>query len=880
MFGTPMHSHARMSLIALLLIGPAQLLGPGVSTAQPFFDAPWRTFETAPWATGRYAVALATGDLNNDDRPDAVIGQNVFSPGLRVFLNQGSAAGRPATFNEGNFYSTPRGAWGVVLADFDGDGDLDVAATDSDANYVGSQVAIFRNNGAGVLTGPQLFPAGGASTGIDAIDLDDDADVDLIVANYGFFGNGTTVSVLRNNGSGTFAAPVSYVVGAAPNDIKAGDLDRDGDADLAVAHDGGSRVSVLFNQGNGTFAPATSFDNLFPGAGPAELVVLDIDGDQDLDILRSGYYDQDANDARLALLRNAGNRVFQAELLPYGLPFRNPAFDLTVADLDGDQRDDVIGAHFFEAGFVVFEDDNAGRFMPGAMYAGLPNTIAVAAPDLDGDADSDVLTTSRIERLLTSHENTGGGTFPELPIQGHGNLHMVIDLGDVDHDGDLDAVTSHGGASYSDVVVYRNQGNGTFVESFRTPANVYAAFAKLRDLGGDGTLDLLFVTAPGPPFATPLDFWSARGNGNGTFGPIVRHPLNACGLGHPAAIDLDDDDDLDVINTEVSACINIPESGRRLFISLNNGDGTFQPAFTVFAGAAPFNVAGGDFNEDGQIDLATASQSISALLFGNGDGTFQPEQPLATGRLGDNILALDLNSDANLDLVSLEDDAHSESVLSVLLGNGMGGFVVTEYLDHPTQDFREWVASGDVDEDGDTDLVTGGVQDALVFLNDDTGHFTLSGRYGIAADAFALHYADVTGDGHGDLVALGKYEFPPAGFDHGLVVVPGLPPSTTGVEPVAGPVAPPRDGLLSWSVLPNPFHDAAHLRLVLAEPQRVTLDVHDVMGRRVQKLHEGKLPAVVEHSFAIPALGLPSGIYFVRLAGETFTRSIPVTIVK
>jgi hypothetical protein len=823
---------------------------------------------------------MAAGDLNNDDRPDAVIGQNVFSPGVRVFLNQGADAGRPATFGNGNLYTTARGVWGLVLRDFDGDGDLDVAATDTDANYIGNQFVLLRNNGSGVLTGPQAFSAGGPSTGIDAADLDGDTDVDVVVANYGFFGNGTTISVARNNGAGTFGAPVSYVVGPGPNDIQAGDLDNDGDADLAVAHDGTSRISLLFNQGNGTFGPAVGFDNLFPGFGPPGLVLLDLDGDQDLDVLRSGYYDQDANDARLVLLRNAGNRVFQPELLPYGLPFRNPAFDLTVADLDGDQRDDVIGAHNFEAGFVVFEDNNAGGLMTGAMYAGLPSTIAVAAPDLDGDGDSDVLTTSRIERLLTSHENTGEGAFPELPIQGHGNLHQIIALGDIDHDGDLDAVTSHGGASYSDVVVHRNLGNGSFIESFRTPANVYAAYAKLWDLDGDDTLDLLFVTAPGPPIPTVPDFWTAHGNGNGTFGPIVRHPINACGLGHPSAIDLDGDNDLDVVNTEVSACINIPESGKRLFISLNNGNGTFQPPLIFLAGAAPYNVAGGDYNEDGNIDLATASQHISALLFGNGDGTFQPEQPLATGRLGENILALDLNSDANLDLVSLEDDANSEGVLSVLLGNGMGSFAVTEYLDNPNQEFRDWVASGDLDDDGDLDLLAGGVQDAMVFLNNGSAQFAFSGRYGIAADAFGMHLADVTGDGHEDLVALGMHEFPPAGFDHGLVVVRGIPPSTTGLEePVAQPAA-ARNGLLSWSVLPNPFHAAANLRLVLAAPQQVTVDVHDVLGRRVHKLHEGKLTAGVEHSFAIPAQGLASGVYFVRLAGETFTRSMPVTIVR
>jgi hypothetical protein len=67
---------------------------------------------------------------------------------------------------------------------------------------------------------------------------------------------------------------------------------------------------------------------------------------------------------------------------------------------------------------------------------------------------------------------------------------------------------------------------------------------------------------------------------------------------------------------------------------------------------------------------------------------------------------------------------------------------------------------------------------------------------------------------------------------------------------------------------------------VLAEPQRVRLDVHDALGRRLQTLHEGKLTARVEHSFLIRAQGLPSGVYFVRLLGETFEQSTPVTIVR
>ena len=746
----------------------------------PYFDAPWRSFQTASTSEGNYALNLCAADLDGDGLAEAIVAQNVFFPGLRVFHNTGSL-GKPTTFDaDGTFYPTPRGAWDVIATDLDGDGDQDLAASDTDINYLGTNVVVLRNWGDGTFEAPQSFPAGAPSTGITAADLDADGDVDLALANYGSFGNGTTVSILKNLGSATFAPPRSYVAGQAPNAIEAGDLDGDGDVDLAVADGTGARVTVLPNRGNGTFEPAVAY-KLFSGFGSSDLALLDPDGDGDLDIATPGHYDSAVDDARLILLRNDGAAHFALQSFAYGLPFHDVASELTAVDLDGDGLDDLLGAQPFEAGFVVFRADGRTGFEHGSLYAAATfmgsedyGTVATDAGDLDGDGDPDVVATTRVRRLLTAHENLGDGTFPERPIQGHGTLHSVMDLGDVDRDGDLDLATSHGGASTSNVAVYLNDGHGTYSKSYSTSAATYG-FAKLRELDGDGVLDLLFTTAPGPPIFMPYDFFTAHGRGDGTFAPAQRWPLDACGLAHPEALDLDADGDLDVINTENSACINVPLSGRRLFISLNNGNGTFQPPFTVLAGASPYNVAGGDFDEDGHLDLVTSSQIFSALLLGKGDGTFQPEQPFPSGNLGANVLALDLDGDAHLDVATLESSPLAESVLALLLGDGTGSFTKSVDLDHPTQDFREWVAAGDVDRDGDTDLMLGGIEDALVFLNEGAGAFTFSGRYGIGAGAFALHCADVTGDSVLDLLAMVSHETPASGLDYGIVTVRGLP---------------------------------------------------------------------------------------------------------
>ena len=67
------------------------------------------------------------------------------------------------------------------------------------------------------------------------------------------------VSILKNNGDGTFAAAVNYGVGSSPYSVCAADLDGDGDSDLAVANYGSNNVSILKNNGDGTFAAAVNY---------------------------------------------------------------------------------------------------------------------------------------------------------------------------------------------------------------------------------------------------------------------------------------------------------------------------------------------------------------------------------------------------------------------------------------------------------------------------------------------------------------------------------------------------------------------------------------------------------------------------------------------
>jgi hypothetical protein len=269
----------------------------------------------ALYGTGDMPRYVAIGDLDGDGDLDLAVA-NWNTDDVSILLNNGNG-----TFADDVLYGVGDAPICPAIGDLDGDGDLDLAV----ANWNSDDISVLLNSGDGTFSVDVLYGAADRPAAAAINDLDGDGDLDLAVANFG----SASVSVLLNNGNGTFADDVLYGTGANPNSVAIGDLNGDGDLDLVLGNQthssGVFSVSVLINNGNGTFA-----NDVLYGADNAPVAVAlgDLDGDSDLDLAVANF--QNSN---VSILLNNGNGTFADDIL-YGTG--SVPLSVAMGDLDGD----------------------------------------------------------------------------------------------------------------------------------------------------------------------------------------------------------------------------------------------------------------------------------------------------------------------------------------------------------------------------------------------------------------------------------------------------------------------------------------------------------------------------------------------------------------
>jgi hypothetical protein len=191
--------------------------------------------------------------------------------------------------------------------------------------------------------------------------------------------------------------------------------------------------------------------------------------------------------------------------------------------------------------------------------------------------------------------------------------------------------------------------------------------------------------------------------------------------------------------------------GHNVSVLLSRGDGTFQTRVNYAVGTFPVSVAVGDWDGDGDDDLATSNGSNTvSILLGQGDGTFRAGGTFAVGAAPSALAAGDFDRDGDLDLAVANTNTLSNSV-SVLLSYGDGTFAAPR--SYAAGNSPSAVAVGDFNEDGLGDLAVAndGSDNVSVLLNRGDGTFQTEVHYAVGSYPGAVVVGDFNRDGHQDL---------------------------------------------------------------------------------------------------------------------------------
>ena len=676
-------------------------------TANPQFSEATASAPFGLSSAGKYAAPVFV-DIDGDGDLDAFVGEQPTvssDPGyLSFFENTGDATSPAFSLST---LSAPFGLAGVGrrpapdFVDIDGDGDFDAFVGEND----GGHISFFENTGSATApafsTATGTAPFGFTAANLDShstptfVDIDGDGDLDAFVGES----DGTT-NFYENTGSVTAAAfslsTTTYGITdigmrSAPAFI---DIDGDGNLDALIGDFFGN-VEFFENTGSST-APSFVDSAIFAPFGldadfGAQPTFVDIDSDGDLDAF-VGEYDFGLMQSLVTYFDNVTTVSIEAVTAsrPEG-EAGTTAFTFTVSR----------GGNVGQAGTVDFAVTGSGAdSVDGTDFVGgtLPSGTVLFAPgetsqtlalEVSGDATPEVneqftvtLSNPSTSTVLDTDTATGIIVTDDGPVFAPSSapaplgltpagLESRVTLGDLDGDGDLDALA---GDATGEMRFFENTGSaftpGYVPVGGSSPLGLpdtgsFSAPA-LGDLDGDGDLDLLVGVNSGR-------FKYYENTGDGSSAAFVRVGGNAPfglpdtgDLSTPALVDIDADGDLDLF-------VGNLDGGMRYFKNIGDVDGA---VFAQKGGSIPFgliDVGGrstptfGDFDGDGDFD-ALVGEGNGRMNYFENTGSAQvrafaspvTDSPFGitdVGRLSAPVAA-DLDGDGDIDVLVGEEDGN------------------------------------------------------------------------------------------------------------------------------------------------------------------------------------------------------------------------------
>ena len=742
------------------------LLGNGDGTFQP----------QVTYAVGPYPSAIAAGDFNGDGRTDLAVSNGIGNT-ISVLLGNG----------DGMFQSqvtTTVAADVIVAGDFNGDGRLDLAVAETDNDGV----SVLLGNGDGTFQplSQTQNPVGAGPGAIVGGDFTGNGRTDLAVTDA----ESDEISILLNNGDGTFEPQVEYAVGVDPDAIAAGDFNGDGRIDLAVVNsgvypNGYGTVSVLLGNGDGTFQPQVTYA---VGTFPSSIFAGDFNGDGHLDLAvacQGNEYLGGTVPGGISVLLGNGDGTFA---LPVEYAAGTDPVSIVAGDFNGDGRTDLAVAETDpqsgagEVGVLLGNGD--GTFQPQVTYAVGPIAGSIAAGDFTGNGRLDLAVANgnaygpgSVSVLL----GKGDGTFQPQVTYAVGLEPFGIVAGDFTGNGRLDlAVANQGIPIFAGTVsVLLGNGDGTFQPQVTYAVGYYPEGIVAGDFNGDGHLDLAVANLDSNDVSVLL------GNGDGTLVESEEHATNPRSTPVVADVNGDGTDDVLVVDG----------AGNILYRQAIAGQpGTFEPPVTVNQllsdGSNPYtsrDIAWIPNSIEGPLLASVDAKDDAVSLYAYRDGGFARIGSLPTGQLPAQIIAADLTGTGWDDLVVRN---AGDGTLSVFRHDPFGGDAAQPFFLDQTIFVGLGVSDVQVIDtrgDGEPDLVV---------TNELTGQVSVLPNWGNGTFAGPVPYRAGTGLSEID---------------------PGSTPEVSSLEATAGVAA-------------GPLTPGGPTDLITINPGSNTMDVLDGLG--------------------------------------------------
>lgn len=545
-------------------------LGDGFGGLDPAPNSPFSAGGVGP-------RALAVGLVGPGLELDLVVA-NSLSDEIAIFQGVGDGS-----FSANGTAPMGDAPWGVALADFDGDGNLDVATADHDS----STMSVRPGNGGGGF-GTRIFePVSGVPIALGAFDVTDDMDADVMVVT-----GDHTLSLFRGFGDGSFDAETSHPVRTRPSAVAAVDADSDGLKDVVVPCRDADSIVVLLARPPDFEEPPS----LLSGDSPFGVVNGDFDWDGDLDIAVANAGSDD-----IVVFENDGFGLFA----PLGGDSTTASpQSLVVADFDRDGDLDLATALPGVGLIEVLLGGPGLSFATGVTYPAGSTPVDLAVGDFDQDGWPDIAVSNNLNPTgqVTFLSNDGDGTFTNQGSVNVGDGPASITVADFSRDGWLDVAVANDNSD--DLTVLYNDGATWLFGVSETlpldPGDTSPVSITSGDFDGDGDVDLAAAAVGSGMISVSENF--------GAFFPFFNTtPSRFNGSHNPlflAAVDVNLDGTLDLVAAA---------EGMKVLPGIAGTSPDFLPSEDVVAGLKPRALTVGDFDGDGRPDTAVANETSGDL---------------------------------------------------------------------------------------------------------------------------------------------------------------------------------------------------------------------------------------------------------------------------